>query len=129
VVSISVLRMIKRRSSDKNRKKSQLPFLKVIALQMGLTLCALIQVIAIGCSAVMSEWVYMKVFYYIFNCVGILLFASLILPLYHPLFTGTAAELKELKFDDSQSQKSDKEPSSTVESGLDSARSPRKVLV
>ncbi|KAG2386025.1 hypothetical protein C9374_003174 [Naegleria lovaniensis] len=106
IVSISVLKIIKQRSSQLNRKKSQTPLLKVIALQTGLTLCAFIQVVAMGCSAVMTEWVYMKLFYYFLNCLGILLFTTLILPLYHPLFMDTAKELKQLNTNNNEQQNS-----------------------
>ncbi|KAG2382285.1 hypothetical protein C9374_005487 [Naegleria lovaniensis] len=91
IVSFRVLRLM-----SKNSAHSQKPFKQVIALQIGLTLGALIQVLATGSGAFMEQWVYCKLIYYILNCLGIVIFTALLIPLFKPLFKGTVEELQEL---------------------------------
>ncbi|KAG2378559.1 hypothetical protein C9374_008198 [Naegleria lovaniensis] len=88
IISLKVLQVIKANRSHHQHNDSQTKqaFIKVVVLQITLTLCADLQVVAMAFGAVISEWVYFNWFYLILNNFGILLFAVVSLALYHPIF-------------------------------------------
>ncbi|KAG2378560.1 hypothetical protein C9374_008199 [Naegleria lovaniensis] len=88
IISLKVQQVIKanRSNHQHNHSQTKQAFIKVVMLQITLTLCADLQVVAMAFGAVVSEWVYFNWFYLILNNFGILLFAVVSLALYHPIF-------------------------------------------
>ncbi|KAG2378558.1 hypothetical protein C9374_008197 [Naegleria lovaniensis] len=88
VVSIKMLKVINfnRSKHQHNNSQTKQAFIKVVVLQITLTLCAFLQIIAMGFGAVIVEWKYFHWFYLILNNLGVLLFAVVSLALYHPIF-------------------------------------------
>jgi len=95
VTTIRVLLLI-HRSSMGNRIATR-PFVRVILLQGGLILCAMLQIVAMGCGAVSPEWEYLGLFYDVLNSLGIFLFASLAMGIYTPIFSTVMLTLKQNK--------------------------------
>ncbi|KAG2370717.1 hypothetical protein C9374_002877 [Naegleria lovaniensis] len=87
-ISFKVLQVINSNRSKhiKNNSQMKRAFIKVVILQVTLTLSALLQIIAVAFGAVISEWKYFSLFYLVLNNLGILIFAVVALALYHPIF-------------------------------------------
>ena len=79
--------MINRRSSSQNKAVSRKSAIKVIALQLSLVCCTIMQIVAVGFGAFVSDWIYFGLFYNIINSLGVLLFVVVSLILYQPIFT------------------------------------------
>ncbi|KAF0976874.1 hypothetical protein FDP41_004169 [Naegleria fowleri] len=92
----SVLKTITKLTQSENKARSRRPIIKVMILQAGLVLCALLQIVAVGCAVGLYEWIYLTLFYAFINSFGILLFACVSIALYHPIFTDTAKVFSEL---------------------------------
>ena len=92
----SLLKIITKTASNENRKKSRKPIIKVIILEIFLVLCALLQIVSMAFAIALFDWVYLTLFYSIFNNVGIILFACVAIALYHPIFTDTTKVLSDL---------------------------------
>ena len=93
VTAVRVLLLIHNASMD--HKIASRPFIRVILLQGGLILCAMLQIVAMGCGALSPEWEYLGLFYDVLNSLGILLFASLAMGIYTPIFTSIKLSLKQ----------------------------------
>ena len=83
---MKVLIIISKNSNPQNKGQYQKPFFKVISVQIILTLCAFIQLIAtlIG---LIQGFTYSKLLFFIFNNIGIISFAIVAITLYNPLFS------------------------------------------
>ncbi|EFC48192.1 predicted protein [Naegleria gruberi] len=103
IVGCAVFSVIRRRTSKHNKQSNQQSLRKVVILQLGVNISALIQLFAGIFIALSSEYLHLKLVFYFFNNVGIVIFACLVFSLYHPLFTGAVKELNEMKEKSSQS--------------------------
>ncbi|KAG2383322.1 hypothetical protein C9374_004659 [Naegleria lovaniensis] len=105
---ILVMRTIRRTASKVKdtvaQQKAKNPFVITIALMIGLIACVLLQIIAaVIASAIVLVDERFKVLWHFVNCLGILIFATLTLLLFYPMFVQTDKVMKELHLDDTKS--------------------------
>lgn len=89
----------------KMEQRIQSPFKVTFGLLMALVACILFQLVAAGIASGATEIDIIKPLWYFFNCLGVLVFAVIILFLFYPMFVNTEVAFKEIEISKSNAQK------------------------
>ncbi|KAG2388031.1 hypothetical protein C9374_000881 [Naegleria lovaniensis] len=81
----------------KMEQRIQSPFKVTFGLLLGLVACIFFQLLAAGIASAAVEIDVVKMIWYFFNCLGVLVFAVIILCLFYPMFVNTEIAFKEIE--------------------------------
>ncbi|KAG2374007.1 hypothetical protein C9374_011672 [Naegleria lovaniensis] len=78
-------------------KRVQSPFKITFGLLLGLIICVFLEMVAVALSQSINDFENFKSLWHFVNCLGVLLFAVLVLCLFYPMFAGTDRAIMEIE--------------------------------